>query len=221
LLLLAYSIRKRWRFLARLGHLRRWLNVHIFCGLFGPALITLHAGFRFYGLIAVGYWSMIGVMVSGFVGYYLYSQIPRALSGVALESEGLQSEIAALDSQLTRMHGLTAAQVDALRSAAGVERAARCGPLSGFFFLLFQDLTFGLRLRRIPGLQKLRRKEKRRLRALVRSRLLVERRRAFLHHTETLFGYWHAIHKPFAILLFSMMALHIGIAIWLGYAWAW
>jgi hypothetical protein len=26
---------------------------------------------------------------------------------------------------------------------------------------------------------------------------------------------------PFAILLFSMMAVHIGVAIWFGYAWAW
>lgn len=221
LLLLAYSIRKRWRFLARLGHLRRWLNVHIFCGLFGPALITLHAGFRIHGLIAVGYWSMIGVMASGFVGYYLYSQIPRALSGIALESDGLQSEIDALDHQLIRMHGLTESQILALRKTAGVERAAHSGPVTSLLFLLFQDVTFGLRLRRIPGLRQLGREEKRRLRTLVRTRMLVERRRAFLHQTETLFGYWHAIHKPFAILLFAMMAVHIGVAIWLGYAWAW
>jgi hypothetical protein len=59
------------------------------------------------------------------------------------------------------------------------------------------------------------------LRALVRQRVLVERRRGFLHQTETLFGYWHTIHKPFAIVLYVLMVVHIGIAVWLGYAWAW
>jgi hypothetical protein len=33
-----------------------------------------------------------------------------------------------------------------------------------------------------------------------------------------MFHYWHAIHKPFTIVLFLMMGVHIGIAIWLGYA---
>jgi cytochrome b561 len=49
----------------------------------------------------------------------------------------------------------------------------------------------------------------------------VERRLAFLRQTEALFGYWHAIHKPFAIVLYLMVGVHIGVAIWLGYAWAW
>ena len=220
LLLVSYSARKRWRFLAGLGRLRNWLDVHIFCGILGPAFITMHAGFRFHGLIAIGYWSMLGVMLSGFVGYYLYSQIPRALSGAALEAEALEGEITALDVEL-QQQGLSPAQLAALRRLAATERAPRVRPLAGLLILLGQDLTMamGVRRLRLPGRRG--RAEARRLHALVVQRLRLERRRAFLRHTESLFGYWHAIHKPFAILLFVMLAVHIGVAFWLGYAWVW
>ena len=217
LVLVSYSARKRWRFLSRLGRLRRWLNVHIFCGILGPAFITMHAGFRFHGLIAIGYWSMIGVMLSGFVGYYLYSQVPRALSGATLAADALDDEIQALDAELVERYGMSAAQLAAVRRAAGVDRAPHSRPLAGLFFLLWHDAVLGLQRTPVAG----HGAGARQMRALVRQRLRVERRRAFLRHTETLFGYWHAIHKPFAILLFLMLAVHIGIAIWLGYAWAW
>ena len=219
LLLISYSARKRWRFLAGLGRLRRWLDVHIFCGILGPAFITMHAGFRFHGLIAIGYWSMLGVMLSGFVGYYLYSQIPRALSGAALEAEAVEGEITALDAEL-QQQGLSPAQLAGLRRLAATERAPRARPLAGLLILLGQDLTMAWGLRRLH-LPRRGRAEARRLHALAVRRLRLERRRAFLRQTESLFGYWHAIHKPFAILLFVMLAVHIGVAFWLGYAWVW
>src|SRR5512138_3846446 len=60
----AYSIRKKWRPLSRLGSMRAWLDVHIFCGIVGPALITFHSALKFNGLISVAYWSMMAVMLS-------------------------------------------------------------------------------------------------------------------------------------------------------------
>lgn len=222
-LLLLYSVRKRWRPLARLGALSRWLAVHITCGLLGPGFVTLHAGFKIQGLIAVGYWSMICVMLSGFVGYYIYRQIPRALAGHLNESELLQAEIHGLDHELAERYGLGPEDLEVLRRASGAERATRLGPLGALFFLVGQDLSLGLGLRRLrqPGRRRVGRREARRLRALVRQRVIVERRRAFLRQTESLFGYWHTIHKPFAILQYLMIGVHIGVAIWLGYAWAW
>jgi len=180
----------------------------------------MHAGFRFHGLIAIGYWSMLGVMLSGFIGYYLYSQIPRALSGAALEAEALEGEMTALDAEL-QQHGLSPAQLAALRRLAGSERAPRARPLAGFLILLGQDLAMALGLQRLHLPARRGRAEARRLRALAVRLLRLERRRAFLLHTESLFGYWHDIHKPFAILLFVMLAVHIGVAFWLGYAWVW
>ena len=223
LLLLGYSLRKRWKPLRQLGALRRWLDVHITFGLLGPGFITLHAGFRIHGAIAIGYWAMIGVMASGFVGYYLYRQLPKLIAGHADQSELLRVETEALDKELRERFGLEAKEIEALRRAAGVERAAQLGALGSLAFLIGQDLRFALGMWRygLIGRRRYPRAEAARLRGLVRSRILVERRRAFLRQSETLFGYWHTIHKPFAIVLYVMMTVHIAIAVWLGYAWVW
>ena len=59
-----YMARKRLRSLARLGHLKYWLEFHIFCGVFGPILISLHTSFKFNGLVSVAYWSMVLVVLN-------------------------------------------------------------------------------------------------------------------------------------------------------------
>jgi hypothetical protein len=221
--LFAYSLRKRWQVLRRLGLLRNWLAVHIACGILGPALITLHSGFKVQGLIAVGYWAMMCVMVSGFVGFYIYRQIPHITAGHATEAELLRVEVDSLNKELVERFGLGPEDLARLRRASGADRAARLGPLASLAFLLEQDiaLAFGLRKLQHTGVRRYGRAEMRRLRGLVRQHVVVERRLAFLRQTEALFGYWHAIHKPFAIVLYLMVGVHIGVAIWLGYAWAW
>ncbi len=222
LFLLLYSIRKRVPWLHRLGSLTRWLNVHIFCGIAGPAMITLHSGLRVTGAIAIGYWAMIGVMLSGFVGYYLLRQVGGALSEAEEDAGTLTLELEELDRELTERHGFSASDLQTLRRRAGAERAEDMGLLNSLWYLLGQDmLRFidALGFARPSGVAaRLGRAQARRVRSLTRQRLLLERRRAFLHQTSALFHYWHAIHKPFTIVLFLMMGVHIGIAIWLGYA---
>ena len=59
--LLVYSLRKRLKFMQRWGDLSVWLRYHIFMGVVGPILITLHTSFKVDGLVAVSYWSMVAV----------------------------------------------------------------------------------------------------------------------------------------------------------------
>ena len=64
-LLLGYSVRKRFARFAGAGRLSRWLDVHIALGLAGPVLVTLHTAGRLGGIISVAYWSMMAVVASG------------------------------------------------------------------------------------------------------------------------------------------------------------
>lgn len=91
---LPYAARKHIRLLARLGSLPRWLEFHIFFGLVGPVLVTLHTAFKFNGIVAVGYWLMAAVWASGFVGRYLYVRIPRTIRGVELSRAEVEAEMA-------------------------------------------------------------------------------------------------------------------------------
>ena len=98
LLLLLYSVRKRARGLQRFGTPAQWLEVHISFGIIGPLLIILHTAFKVQGLVAVSFWSMIAVALSGVFGRWLYLQIPRNLAGYEYsrqDLEALEMELAA------------------------------------------------------------------------------------------------------------------------------
>ena len=97
-LLLLYSVRKRWRRLEAWGSPAQWLQVHICFGIVGPLLIILHTTLKVQGLVAVSFWSMIAVALSGIFGRWLYLQIPRNLAGQELSRQEigeLERELAA------------------------------------------------------------------------------------------------------------------------------
>ncbi|HOC17276.1 MAG TPA: hypothetical protein PKK95_03355 [Vicinamibacterales bacterium] len=208
-----YSVRKKWKRLAHLGQLRHWLNVHIFCGIFGPVLVTFHAAMKFNGLIAVAYWSMVLVVLSGFVGRYLYVRIPRTIRGVEMGYEEILARANQLRSELAAT-GLDAALVRPLVPEVSAERGSR---------LLALDE---------PLRQTLARRQARRalLHAgaapdLVREALSLSRERSFLlrrlrylERTRRLFAMWHVFHQPLVYVMFLIAALHISLAVYLGYA---
>ncbi len=90
-----YSIRKRSR-TARWGSMASWLQFHIFTGLVGPYLVLLHASWKFNGLAGATTLLTILIVVSGFVGRYIYTQIPRTLEGVEIETPSGQFQAGAL-----------------------------------------------------------------------------------------------------------------------------
>ncbi len=69
-----YSIRKRTRLLNRAGAVRNWLSFHIVTGLVGPFLVLMHTGLHFRGLAGFTMVMTIVVVVSGFIGRYLYNR---------------------------------------------------------------------------------------------------------------------------------------------------
>jgi hypothetical protein len=80
-----YSLRKRAK-RVHFGRLRDWLSVHIFMGIFGPYLVLLHTAWTFRGLAGAAMLMTILVVISGFIGRYIYTRIPRAADGSELPS---------------------------------------------------------------------------------------------------------------------------------------
>jgi hypothetical protein len=79
-----YMTRKRYRFLSRLGILKHWLEFHIFLCTLGPVLVLFHTAYKFGGLVAISFWSMVAVFLSGIAGRFIYLQIPRTIEGQEL-----------------------------------------------------------------------------------------------------------------------------------------
>lgn len=80
-----YSLRKRSRS-ARWGRMSTWLQFHIFTGLVGPYMVLLHTSWKFNGLAGVSTLFTVVIVVSGFIGRYIYTRIPRTLDGLEIES---------------------------------------------------------------------------------------------------------------------------------------
>ena len=79
-----YSLRKRTRS-ASWGKMSSWLQFHIFTGLVGPYMVLLHTSWKFNGLAGVTTLFTLIIVVSGFIGRYIYTRIPRTMDGIELE----------------------------------------------------------------------------------------------------------------------------------------
>lgn len=84
-----YSLRKRSRSV-RWGRMSTWLQFHIFTGLVGPYMVLLHTSWKFNGLAGVTTLFTVVIVISGFIGRYIYTRIPRTMDG--LEIEGTLSQ---------------------------------------------------------------------------------------------------------------------------------
>src|SRR3984957_18999117 len=85
-----YPLRKRWGWLGKQGNSRHWLDYHVVLGTAAPLVIALHSSFKFGGMAGMAFWIMTAVTLSGFIGRYLYSQIPRSLNAAELSVREIQ-----------------------------------------------------------------------------------------------------------------------------------
>jgi hypothetical protein len=218
---LSYSLRRRVRVLARLGKLKQFLTVHIFLCTMGPFLIVLHTSFKLGGIVAIAFWSMVAVAVSGAFGRYVYVRIPRTLNGQMLTLQTLEQQRARLLKVISDRSGLAAADVDRLLATA--RRPMPRGAIGALRLALWEDLTGFLRDRRLQqaltarGVPPIARAT---TVALIREEATLERRMALLAPFQRMFRYWHLFHLPLAIVMLVIVMLHVTVAILFGYAWA-
>jgi len=82
LLLLVYSLRKRWNWLSFLGSTPGWFRFHMVLGIAGPLCILYHSNFGTGATNSnVALFSMLTVAGSGLIGRYIYVHIHHGLYG--------------------------------------------------------------------------------------------------------------------------------------------
>lgn len=79
-----YSLRKRSRSV-RWGRMSTWLQFHILTGLVGPYMVLLHTSWKFNGIAGVTTLFTVIIVISGVIGRYIFTRIPRTLDGLELE----------------------------------------------------------------------------------------------------------------------------------------
>jgi hypothetical protein len=215
-----YSLRKRVPFLRRLGPLHLWLEAHIFLCTLGPFLVLLHTTFKFGGIVSIAFWSMTAVALSGLFGRYVYGHIPRAIHGQRSTLESLRTTKGELVARITESHPTDAAALRPYLITPPPTQPA--GLVHALFLALKYDLTRRSRvhrLRRAVQHSRLPVVLQHDLVAVVRAQTTLEQQNVLLQPFQRLFHYWHVFHLPLTVVMFVILAVHVGVAVAFGYTW--
>jgi len=223
LFMLLYSLRKRTRFFGKMGRLSHWLDIHIYFGIIGPLLVILHSSFKVQGLVAVSFWSMVAVALSGVFGRYLYLQIPRNVDDDNLSLKEIEESKSSLDKQLKDGFNIQADVITAVGDSLAISLTHDTGIIRSFIIIFFDDLIrpfkAGRMKKSLAKAYNIDHTTVDELYGLFRRKHLLERKILLFDQIQQLFHYWHVFHKPFAFIMIFVMIVHVGVAVALGYTW--
>jgi len=216
----SYMMRKRMRSLSRLGKIKHWLEFHIFMCILGPILVLFHTSFKFGGVVAISFWSMVAVFLSGIVGRFNYLQIPRSIEGRELnlnEIRDMKSHVGALLKEEYKL------EVDAIETILASTRTninpGHLNSIAGFFRKNREDRKSIRRLKVFLKMNDLTRDRRSEILNLVKNEITINRRISRLQAMQGLFRYWHVAHLPFALVMLIIMVIHVLVTLVFGYRW--
>ena len=211
-----YIFRKRYAIFGRWGQLSNWLSFHILCGLLGPTFVILHSDFKVGGLVAISFWSMMIVAISGVVGSYFYLQ-------VSAQKSELLKEVEHWDMKLRQMRDKYAKEIldeslDKIKKKALIYVGADIAPEQmGFIalpWIFIKSFICDIKLyfaepKTLVGLPP-------KSRLILGNYGLANRKIILLEPFQRMLGHWHTFHVPFAVLMFVAAVIHVIAVLLLG-----
>ncbi|HPF50540.1 MAG TPA: hypothetical protein PK335_03140 [Draconibacterium sp.] len=215
-----YMLRKRVRRFSRIGILKHWLEFHIFLCTLGPILVLFHTSFKFGGLVAVSFWSMVAVVLSGVIGRFIYLQIPRTIEGREMSLNDLNNIETDLFSRLKEQFEI---QPEILIQSNEMLISNSGGQGNNYLVRIVRRFIFERQLvnhfRKDLKQQNIRGKNLRNAVGIFKSKIVLNRRIAWLSSMQNFLRYWHVAHLPFALIMLVIMVVHVVVAALFGYKW--
>ncbi len=216
----SYIARKRYKFLARFGRLKYWLEFHIFLCSVGPVMVLFHTAFKFGGIVSISFWSMVAVVASGVIGRFIYIQIPRTIEGRALSLNEVKAMKTNLEEILKDTYRLQESSYNAILESTTVTAGESGGNLlTGMVSKYFEDKKSIRRVKKILRDNNLPKNHVLKVAQFVQSEISLNNRIERLHTMQNLFKYWHVAHLPFALIMLIIMVVHVVITLAFGYRW--
>jgi len=215
-----YMARKRFHWMLRMGKLGQWLEFHIFLCTLGPIMVLFHTAYKFGGIVAISFWSMVAVFLSGVIGRFIYIQIPRSIEGRELslnEVKDLKSDISGI---LKTNYNLDEKSYnDILESVKKKVDVYHSNPLIRYFRKVGSDSKTIRNVKLVLKQNKLSQAESRNILKLLKNEISLNRKIDRLQTMQNLFKYWHVAHLPFALVMLIIMVIHVIVTIVFGYRW--
>ncbi len=203
-----YSIRKRIRWLHWVGSQRLWLSFHIFTGITGPFLVLLHSAFAVSGLAGLALLMTGLVVLSGFVGRYVYTAVPRTRAGIEVSRDELAARAQSLKNELDGWIAHEPTLTPLLAAAVGP--TLKTSDWLDVLTRTFTNLAYEQRVRSaLQGAERTERVRLAELKQLLRQQHRLERQIASLDSVQRMMGMWRLVHVPLGITLFTTSFLHV------------
>lgn len=230
-LIYLYPLRKKWGWLGKQGNARHWLDFHVVLGTTAPIVIAFHAAFKFGNIAGMAFWSMMCVTLSGFVGRYLYSQVPRNLNAAELSMKEMRETEESLRQELASQKVAFGARMEALYDLPTPEDVEHMPMLLALLYMILIDLRrpfqisllrlqtagFGAWLLSLAGLRRTSDRKLERGIHIARRQAALSKRILFLQRTQQVFKLWHVVHRPFSYAFAILAIIHICLVFNMGY----
>ncbi len=214
-----YPIFRRIKLFRWLASNTMWFDFHLMAGIVGPMFVALHSVLKLDTWVSAAFWSMVIVVVSGFVGRYLYTLVPSLSSGVELEE--LDHERAFQAARAKYPGPMADVDRELADQRANAQRVAQSRSVTrALGWLISQDVgrfprTWARRgrLARAGMDRKTRSDVARRAGRMI----VIARKQVVAPKAQLLLHSWKKVHVPFTVFLTAFAVAHI----WDAWSRAW
>lgn len=221
LLLLTYSLRKRWPRLRNLFHLRYWFRIHMMLGVLAPTAILFHARFSLGSAVnsTVALVCLMTVAASGLIGRFLYNRVHAGVYGEKIKLGQVRRDFLTLHQALLDL-AVTDKQKERAEKIFDALEELMVGQETATFRALIRNRRRARAIAKaLRGLVKTledyhnehpeAHEELRKTRADIHNcadiMLAILDKLPGLHLFERLFALWHVVHLP----IFGLMAITV------------
>jgi hypothetical protein len=200
-------------------------------GTAAPLVIALHSSFKFGGIAGMAFWIMTAVTLSGFVGRYLYAQIPRSLNAAELSAREIKEMETKLYGDAEERLGQFGAGLTKLLALPSSEQVAQTSIVTALCWMIWLDLKrpfqvsrlrlqaegFGAWIISLFGTLPTRSSRLELAIQMARRQASLSKRVLFLSRTKQVFSLWHVVHRPFSYSFALLAIVHILVVLGMGY----
>ena len=216
LLVSLYPLSKRVAIMSRLIPVRYWFGIHMLFGIIGPVMVLYHSNFHIGSLNStVALFSMLLVVLSGFIGRYFYTHIHHGLYGKRITLNELKNELENEHTELLRIFEMD----EKLKKRLTTMESKALGNYTSLSMSLVHAISMAVDARRLEsGSMHLLKKsgdeqtttaDSATTKKFIHRYTTTLRRIAAFRVYERLFSWWHILHMPIFIMMIITAIIHI------------
>lgn len=213
----SYMLKKRLKMFSRFGSIKHWLEFHIFLCTLGPLLVLFHTSFKFGGIVAISFWSMVAVFLSGIVGRFIYIQIPRSIEGRELSLSEVKNLRTGLENNLnfkSQIDDKTYQEI--IQLTRGAIGKYYNNIFTAYIQNYFADRRSLAQAKLLVQKKTASKREYKEIMKLLKNEISINRKIERLTTMKNLLKYWHVAHLPFAFIMLIVMIIHVVITMMFG-----